>query len=442
VLVLDRPGANQRLVQRAIDKEFGPGSCPVPPAVGPLCRVVDPRSPTFDSTPINTATWSAIWVASDQSCGGCDLNDPYTSGTPNQANTPDSSAIAERTDDIAAFFDAGGGIIAGAGADMATGRVSNNIFDPNFGEPIAFSAPNVPYYSFLATSGAANASAPFSLTSIGTGLGLAAADVCNGCGTHNSFGPPPAGSQLKAAERDNNGRFVTLIEDNDPPTASITSGPTPAGGSNRSFTFASNERERPTFQCRVDNAPFGPCSSPWTATNLSDGRHTVNVRAIDLVGNVQPTPTSRSFCVPGTAEVPGNKGDENCDGSVEPFQEVEASIRYRFRFPRGRLTVSALRLSRITRGSSLRVKCRGKGCPFRSKRVRIRRNGATLSRLFKKRGRRVRLRRGARITISITKSGLISKVYLFRVRRGTASLATRCQLPGSSRLRTRCPTLN
>src|SRR5690242_5920215 len=58
VLVLDK-GAN--LLVTALDKAFGPGVLP---------RVVmDPSSPAFAGTPLNTSTYSAILVASDASCG-------------------------------------------------------------------------------------------------------------------------------------------------------------------------------------------------------------------------------------------------------------------------------------------------------------------------------------------------------------------------------------
>jgi len=420
VLVFDK-GATPD-VPAAINKAFGTGVVPM--------QVVDPGSITSSFPNINTLNYSAIFVASDTTCFGCDLNNFPSSGA---ASTPDSTKIYSRVKDIAAFFDAGGGIVAGSGADNSGNIPGGPSFDSN----------NVPYYAFVATAGGDVASGPFAVTPIGAGLGLTNNDLLNSCPdgcTHNSFGFPPAGSRLKPAEV-GSGRYITLVQDTDAPTASITSGPTATGRSSRRFTFSSNERERPTFQCRVDNAAFGACSSPWTATGLSDGRHTVNVRAIDLVGNVQPTPTSRSFCVPGTAEVAGNKVDEDCNGFSAPFDPVEATIRFAFRFTRASTQVTTLNLAKVTRGASLRVTCRGKGCPFKSKRVKLRKGKAKLSRIFKKRGKRAKLRRRARIRISLTKPGLISKVYNFKIRRGALpSFATRCQLPGSKRLRSSCPS--
>ncbi|HEY1357470.1 MAG TPA: hypothetical protein VGF21_04105 [Thermoleophilaceae bacterium] len=418
ILILDRGGL---LAQQSVNKVYG--HCP-----GTNCTVVDPRSGTFNTTPIDTAHWSAVYVASDVNCGGCDLNDPIAGGV---ASTPDSTAIAARTDDISAFFNAGGGLMVGAGAADAGGFT---------GAP-TFSSPNEPYYSFVATAGADNANPPFSLTSLGAHIGLTSGDInCSLCFTHNSFGFPPAGSQLHVAERDASGRFVTLVEDSDNPVARVLSGPSGgAASSSATFTFSANEPG--SFQCSVDTGSYGACTSPKTVSGLPDGRHTFNVRAIDLVGNVQPTPASSSWCQPGGKEVPGNKVDEDCNGFSAPFDSVEASIRFAFRFTRRSTTVSSMNLSKVTSRSKLKVTCRGKGCPFKSKSVKLKKGRAKLSKIFRKHRRKAKLRRGARIRVSLTKKGLISKVYEFKVRRAAVpNFATRCQTPGSSKLRARCPS--
>jgi hypothetical protein len=422
VLVLDRPGLNGTLANLALDKAFGPGVVPR--------TVVDPRSVAFATTPIDTAHWSAIWIASDKNCGGCDLNEA-PSGSPLTANTPDSTAIAARTDDIAAFFNGGGGLMVGAGAQDSGGFPSGP----------AFNAANQPYYSFVATSGADNAVAPFTLTSLGTSLGFTSADINCGCGTHNSFGSPPAGSRLKTVERDNSGRFVTLVEDTDPPVASITSRPNGLVAST-SATFGFRSNEAGSFQCSVDNGSYSACSSPKTVSGIPAGKHTFNVRAIDLVGNIQPTPTSATFCLPGGSEITGNKVDEDCSGFADPFDRIDSTIRYSFRFTRTASLVSTMNLSNITprSGTKLKVTCKGKGCPFKSKSVRIRRGRAKLSGIFKKRRHRAKLRKGVKIQISLTRSRTISKVYLFKIRRAALpNFDTRCSLPGSRKLRSTCP---
>jgi hypothetical protein len=138
--------------------------------------VVDPTSPAFATTPISTANWSAIIIASDSSCGGCDNT------------TADITAINARTSEIQAFFSAGGGLLYLAGADN-----------------------RATYYSSVPVPATGVAvSSPFTVTSVGTSLGLTSADA-NCCATHNSFTLPAAGSSLQVVETDSAGNAETLI---------------------------------------------------------------------------------------------------------------------------------------------------------------------------------------------------------------------------------------
>jgi len=41
-----------------------------------------------------------------------------------------------------------------------------------------------------------------------------------------------------------------------------------------------------TFECRLDNGVFAPCTSPFSYTNLVTGQHTLDVRATDIAGNI------------------------------------------------------------------------------------------------------------------------------------------------------------
>lgn len=155
---------------------------------GPVVNTVDPRT-GFSSLPLvssgGTPLYSAIIVASDTTCGGCDNND--AAGV-----TPDSDAINARAADIALFFNAGGGILALAGAD-------------NIGV----------FYNFIpvATIGATTSS-PYTLTSLGLSLGLIEGSDDNCCATHNSFQTPGTGSPFQIAELDSAGLPETMIVQN------------------------------------------------------------------------------------------------------------------------------------------------------------------------------------------------------------------------------------
>jgi hypothetical protein len=185
VLVLDR--LNLQMVG-ALDAAFGSGVVPR--------QVVDPRS-QFAGVPLSTDNYSAILIASDVTCGGCDLNE--------FGSTPDSDAINARRADIAAFFNAGGGVYANAGASHGDGDAANGADT---------------YYSFLPIPvGGAPVSGPFCLTPLGASIGFEDSptsltgcpdrsrrrgtnDDINCCQTHNSFITPPEGSALRVAEID------------------------------------------------------------------------------------------------------------------------------------------------------------------------------------------------------------------------------------------------
>ncbi len=62
-------------------------------------------------------------------------------------------------------------------------------------------------------------------------------------------------------------------------------------------TFEFSSEPGATFECRLDEAPFGSCSSPRTFTGLSNGAHTFRVRAKDAVGNIDASPATRAWKV-------------------------------------------------------------------------------------------------------------------------------------------------
>jgi len=88
-----------------------------------------------------------------------------------------------------------------------------------------------------------------------------------------------------------------------PPDTTINSGPSDTvGTADATFTFSATEGGS-TFACRLDGAAFGSCTSPEAYTGLADGSHTFEVRAVDPVGNVDPSPASRTWAVDTSTQV-------------------------------------------------------------------------------------------------------------------------------------------
>src|SRR5262249_16934390 len=64
------------------------------------------------------------------------------------------------------------------------------------------------------------------------------------------------------------------------------------------FAFSANKKGA-TFECSLDGVGFAPCPTPVTFSKLADGKHTLAVRAVDVLGGgaVDATPASRTWTI-------------------------------------------------------------------------------------------------------------------------------------------------
>ncbi|ATB48542.1 Ig-like domain-containing protein [Corallococcus macrosporus] len=125
---------------------------------------------------------------------------------------------------------------------------------------------------------------------------------------------------------------VTFTVDTLAPETSIVTGPTGAvADTSASFTFASNESPV-TYECSLDGAAFTACASPSAYINLSQGNHTLQVRARDTGGNVDPTPATRTWTVdtvaPDTSILSGPSGLTNAASATFDFGSTESGVMY------------------------------------------------------------------------------------------------------------------
>jgi uncharacterized protein YfaP (DUF2135 family) len=84
--------------------------------------------------------------------------------------------------------------------------------------------------------------------------------------------------------------------DTEPPATTIAAGP-PSKTKKKQATveFSSSEPDS-SFECRLDEQAFAPCTSPQTF-NVGKGKHTFEVRATDAAQNTDPTPATLSWTV-------------------------------------------------------------------------------------------------------------------------------------------------
>ena len=140
---------------------------------------------------------------------------------------------------------------------------------------------------------------------------------------------------------------------------------------------------------------------------------------------------------PGARDIPGNTVDEDCSGSPAPFPLLGSLATGIFEFP-GRFTrLVSITIRRPRKGSTLRITCRGGGCPFRTRTRKITRNRS--KQVLERPLGRAKLRRGARLEIRLTKPRTIGFFVRFTIRRRQFPAKTeRCLPPGAKRP-ARCP---
>jgi len=93
------------------------------------------------------------------------------------------------------------------------------------------------------------------------------------------------------------------------PTVTFTTTPAnPSGQSSGNFTFTSEAGA--TFQCQLDGGSWYACSSPYTFGPLTDGSHSLSVRANDTTGNVSSLATY-SWAIDTSAPPTAKIGENN-----------------------------------------------------------------------------------------------------------------------------------
>ena len=108
--------------------------------------------------------------------------------------------------------------------------------------------------------------------------------------------PRPLDSTGGCSSRRDQGAYEYLPP---PPTATIDSGPaagSTTADSTPTFAMSSSRICSPAFDCSIDGGATTSCSSPYTPAVLSEGTHTIAVRALGEISN-PGTAATRTFTV-------------------------------------------------------------------------------------------------------------------------------------------------
>jgi hypothetical protein len=275
----------------------------------------------------------------------------------------------------------------------------------------------------------------FAASDAGTGLAAVECSVdggpfggCSTAASHTVSGLAEGAHSFTVRATDGLGRQTSagraFAIDATAPETSITGGP--AEGSTDtatgvSFAFAATEPGS-RFECRVYPAaltplPFAPCTdvSGHTANGFSPGTYSFEVRAIDPVGNIDPSPSKRTFALTAagheTTTKPGGGGGQTKGTVAGPAGSVSFRYGYqvKFRGKRSRFTEFTLMQLKPT-NARIEVSCSGKGCPSRPA---ISGRGAqrTLKGVLRR-----DLGPGARVTVKVTSPGMTGRVLTVSVR--------------------------
>jgi hypothetical protein len=168
------------------------------------------------------------------------------------------------------------------------------------------------------------------------------------CASGDSFGPIGDGAHsfaVRAHDRagnvDASPAIRAWLTDTSTPDTEITGGPMNTSGSTgATFTFDSPDAGAgASFECALDFPVFVPCNSPDTLSNLSEGPHTFQVRVHDAVGNVDPSPASRTWTVdltaPDTTITSGPTGTVSATAAAFAFTSNENNVTFSCRLDGG-----------------------------------------------------------------------------------------------------------
>ncbi len=141
---------------------------------------------------------------------------------------------------------------------------------------------------------------------------------------------------------------------------------------------------------------------------------------------------------PGAADVPHDGVDQDCSGKDAPYPALEIDTSASVNYAKRHTLMSQLRVTGAPVGASIAISCTSKrrGCTFTRKTVTVKSAG---TQQLGKYVRKAKLKKGAVVTVLVTKQGFIGASVRYSIRIRKLPLKTvRCVQPGSTKPQTAC----
>lgn len=262
-------------------------------------------------------------------------------------------------------------------------------------------------------------------------------------GTAYPLGPADVGARIKARVRRDTGSGLTAAhrEVDTALTATVTAAPAPVPGAPPAAVPVSNEKAPSIRGSRRQGKVLRASRGSWGGTKPITYRYrwlrceescraipaatrsAYRLKSQDIGEHIQlaVTADNRAHSAVTATSKP--------TGEIVPRKTRRVSARVTIA---GRVTGRGVVITRFRvraeRGASIRVTCRGKGCPLKRAHPKNRRRGVNIRRLQR------RLRGGISIAVRVTKRFKVGKYTRLAIRRGRVpTRIDRCLRPGRSR---------
>jgi large repetitive protein len=128
--------------------------------------------------------------------------------------------------------------------------------------------------------------------------------------------------------------YEWTVDVTSPNTSIVSAPPDPTNSRDASISIGATE-PGVTLECKLDTGPFAGCSSPKVYSNLGEGPHTVQARATDAAGNVDPSPAAYSWTIdvtsPTTTIDAGPDGPTNSPNATFTFSSGDPTALFECR---------------------------------------------------------------------------------------------------------------